>query len=94
MTDKELDEIEARCRAATEGPWRRYEASGDIESVGSVPKLIARGTWPHDGAFIVHARTDVSALVAEVKSLREQVAAAVRLVKRQADREASGMGDI
>ena len=130
MTEAELDAIEARCRAATEGPWNvtPYDAeyaSGNIERMwdidGSYPeddkpwqRSVARvwgdnAVWLRDresdggnAAFIAHARTDVPALVAEVRRLRaerdaalaevarltEALDAAARLVKRKADRAA------
>jgi len=95
MTDAELDAIEARCRAATEGPWAWDDHGWIFPTAAFTSCVIAdNAAAPEDMTFIAHARTDVPALLAEVKSLREQVAAAVRLVKRQADREASAMGDI
>jgi hypothetical protein len=48
MTDEELDRIEARCNAATAGPWK-------------------------DGEFIVAAREDIPALLAEVRRLRAEL---------------------
>ena len=79
MTDEELAGIEARCNAATAGPW---EVSGRGFGYWAV---ICE--YPHSPAvdgccsrenatFIAHARTDVSALLAEVRRLRGLVKAA------------------
>ena len=67
---KRLDEIEARTRAATEGPWTwatHSTADGDEWAVFSPADWALatnRGGWGHDAEFIAHARTDVPALVA------------------------------
>ncbi len=82
MTEEELTAIEGRANAATLGPWAthdqgRYDYSicrdhGDstcqplFERIGPVDNCI-------DGVFIAAARTDVPALVAEVRRLRELV---------------------
>lgn len=76
-TPLDLDAISARAAAATEGPWVIERAriwSGEPHP----PKtelLMFRGgrEWTPDAEFIAHARTDVPALVEEVKRLREQV---------------------
>lgn len=82
-TDLDLDAIEARAKAATPGPWcedgiRRvlrmayktdYEACDreewDTPGHGDHP-----GYYGGDPAFIAAARTDVDALIAEVRMLR------------------------
>jgi hypothetical protein len=82
MTDAELDAIEARCRAATSGPW----GFRPLVAIESAAREVVGIDWitedtadlalrDEDGAFIAAARTDVPALVAEVRRLREQVAA-------------------
>ena len=82
MTDIDLDAIEARANAATDGPWSVYQ------TMHAEPKVVnSTGHWPAgevanasnspadygnaDAEFIAHARTDVPALVAEVRRLRE-----------------------
>lgn len=74
MSDDELNAIEARANAATPGPW---EADGaDVttrytsHSKGLVRWQVASYVDPRDLDFIVHAREDVPALVAEVRRLR------------------------
>jgi hypothetical protein len=80
----DLDAIEARAEAATEGPWwpegkviggwriyaRDREQAPDFTEVGSVREVFV-GTGQHDADadFIAHARTDVPALLAEVRRL-------------------------
>lgn len=82
MTSEELREIEQRCEAASEGPWR-YEVD---EKPGVVTWEHVRGPRPfalhqstnhpqdsRDLAFIAHARTDVPRLVAEVRRLQAEL---------------------
>lgn len=94
MTDGELTAIEARCNAATPGPWTFAHGGlpGDDgwslrsdNAAADVVKLVAE-CWPcsihggqkhreelrFNGDFIAHARTDVPALIDEVKRLRAQ----------------------
>jgi hypothetical protein len=72
ITEEQLAEIEARANAATPGPWRESASCGLVSDhphvtrdVWSIPKL--DGDMP----FIAAARTDVPALVAEVRRLRK-----------------------
>lgn len=82
MTDEELAEIEARAVRATAGPWITHGyGSGD-----SYVRVTQPDGWPddpvcdvgrntnnreQDAAFIAYARTDVPALVAEVRRLQK-----------------------
>lgn len=101
MTDLDLDAIEARANAATDGPWvvkhePAWEADNvqhpDVITVGAQmweaddePMTVCLVSTDHeddpvdvllDAEFIAHARTDVPALVAEVRRLREESAKA------------------
>ena len=81
LTDAYLDAIEQRAHAATEGPW---EASAHDHAAGDVPILDRTGHYlvicpdcgvrggyeRADAEFIAHARSDVPALLAEVRRLR------------------------
>lgn len=86
MTEAEFAAIEARCAAATPGPWVAYP--GEVRrDVGELPFL----RWlPHDSphghaydearrqadaAFIAAARQDVPALLAEAGRLRAALSA-------------------
>ncbi len=71
MTDRELNEIEARLRRATPAPWvpddsfiRRWHTTGDVMFVAERPATAS------DVIFIAHAPEDVKALLREVKRLR------------------------
>jgi hypothetical protein len=75
MTNEQLDEIEARANAATPGPWEvlnkwwvipHGKSEWDGEICGNVYQ-------DGDSDFIAAARSDVPALVAEVRRLREYV---------------------
>lgn len=71
---KRLDEIEARTRAATEGPWEaehHYNRLTGKHAVSEIPRVaecMGNGDGgldcKEDAEFIAHARTDVPALVA------------------------------
>ena len=89
----DLDAIEARANAATEGPWAVWNPShgpshltigGQVawRSTDSATSYDDDETIPHwaDGNFMAHARTDVPALVAAVRDLRDEVATANRVL--------------
>ena len=69
MTNEMLDEIEAYCQAATPGPWVKSESKPWDVIIGLNFRL-AEIRYPHDLEFIVRARTDFPALLAEIKRLR------------------------
>lgn len=78
MRDDELQEIEARAAAATPGPWFTQDCPSRRHGDGLVNVVTDHGLtplleWcsPEDGAFAARARTDVPALVAEVRRLRQ-----------------------
>ena len=86
MTEEELVEIEARAAAATPGPWEwnggQFEDArlqwGD-KFVLFASLYMPRGNWEAyvdvsdaDMDFIAAARSDVPALVAEVRRLRAE----------------------
>jgi hypothetical protein len=78
LEDDELQEIDARCQAATAGPWlsfveRRDRESGSdfIRTPGADIELL--GATRGDQEFIAHARQDIPALLAEVSRLRSRL---------------------
>ena len=80
LTDAELDEIEALCNAAQDGPWTIYGNGASAWIVNSAGDA-ELGNWlvcrdvrrPEDRAFIARARTALPALIAEVRSLRAKL---------------------
>lgn len=83
MSEDELKAIEARADAATPGPWRwlnpRMIYSENTEVLCAWAIHADDSDIDCDGAdraFIVAARTDIPALVAEVRRLRRVIAAA------------------
>ncbi|MBN1207447.1 MAG: hypothetical protein JXB05_21395 [Myxococcaceae bacterium] len=80
MTDSELDEIRARCQAATPGPWKAFIEGRDHESgssfimtgegVGRRQDIEMSGATTADYDFIAHARQDVPRLLEEIARLR------------------------
>jgi hypothetical protein len=76
MTDDELKAIEARAHAATPGPWEGFDGYVLVPSVGAVEFVTDNpsfGDSSNDTEFIASARTDVPALVAEVRRLQDVV---------------------
>jgi len=80
MTPSELAAIEARANAATEGPW--LESGSQItasETDGDGrpwPWMVASDLAPNDCVFLACARADIPALVARVRELEAELAAA------------------
>ena len=80
LSDERLNEIEARTRHATDGPWKSMVidannaavwAGGNTVFTSQRIGRVNRNTEPvSDAEFIAHARQDVPALLAEVKRLR------------------------
>lgn len=84
-TGDRLDQIAARCNAATDGPWETWQASDEESTTwidhrfGDVLNHDERGhghmrenfAWMKrdDAEFIAHARTDVPALVAALRAV-------------------------
>jgi len=87
LDDKRLAEIEARCNAATPGPWKGDCRDGFVKYAvyGSDGTLVLRVDHKNyesgfigecsveDESFVLHAPTDVPALVAEVRRLRVEL---------------------
>ena len=89
MTEKELEEIDARVKAATEGPWRWRPFGGDwhlVQDSGARKVIISGGLTRNELGvlvtmsegdplcdFIAKSREDVPKLVAEVRRLRREL---------------------
>jgi hypothetical protein len=79
----DLDAIEARVEAATEGPWFKvndtdvcWSANGTHPEVAVCLRTEDVGVVQSHEAnadFIAHARTDIPALVAELRAAREAI---------------------
>lgn len=75
MTDEELNAIEARANAATVGPWRGAKDEG-VEADATAVFETGCGCCTEkflsepDALFIANARTDVPALVAEIRRIK------------------------
>lgn len=86
LTEQQLDEIEARANTATPGPWctvgaeifQGAEYTPDVSPWIGETCRASGGMGKADAAFVAHARTDVPALVAEVRRLRSELATALR----------------
>ena len=93
MTAADLDAIEQRAHAATEGPWEMYRphhASGFHSVIGGAGGTdnLADDVLEADAEFIAHARSDAPALLAEVRRL-QAAGERVRALHRPVDIEPS-----
>ena len=75
LSDTDLDEIEARLRVATAGPWKSYvegqdHTSGSSFVATSASDIELTGATVGDQDFIAHAREDLPRLLDEVRRLR------------------------
>jgi hypothetical protein len=78
-TSQELNEIEARCDAATEGPWNTRKTKAGLhvntraKEVHGTPVLAylqpGTGRMQENAAFMAAARTDMSRLIRAVRAL-------------------------
>lgn len=72
LTEEQLQEIEARCEAATPNNLRLMDDGIIIEDDGSV---IADFGNNHDDAILfIHARTDIPALLAHIREFEAEKA--------------------
>lgn len=80
----DLEPIQARCEAATPGPWGYHHEVNEVYSEQCDDESSFQMAWfaygtvyrrmkrrEHDGNFIAHAREDIPALIAEVERLRD-----------------------
>lgn len=71
MTDEQLTAIEQRANAAPPGPWRNVMSCANSEFITCLENDDGYLLFDCDTLdFVSHARTDVPALVAEVRRLR------------------------
>ena len=89
LSDSELEEIRARERAATPGPWTLTVGAGAAMVTDDAVVIFAGGPedcsdpgddthpTPADKAFLDNARTDIPKLLSEVDELRARVADSV-----------------
>ncbi|MFJ5923877.1 hypothetical protein ACIQF6_14890 [Kitasatospora sp. NPDC092948] len=74
-----LDAIQARCDAATKGPWYPDYIDGMVHDLEGRTVAQTAATDPNPNAtFIAHARRDVPALIARVQELEQQLAEMTR----------------
>lgn len=88
MNEEQLQAIEERAHAATPGPWMEEAESGEWWVASMSDETAALYVIPDtalmnqaDVDFIAHARDDVPALIAEVRSLRVTDSAVLRKVE-------------
>lgn len=84
----DLDAIEARANSATPGPWAT-SSEWSVRTGARDDELVACVQYKdhgRDAAFIAAARTDVPALVAELRALRAERNATARVVAAARER--------
>jgi len=76
MTEKELQEIEERCKKATKGPWKsmiegRDHTSGDsFIMTGGEDIYISNPLLDNNQDFIASAKQDIPKLISEIRRLK------------------------
>jgi hypothetical protein len=75
LSDADLDQIEARLRAASPAPWKSFVEGRDHTSGSSFiatpdSDIELTGATAADQDFIAHARQDLPKLLHEVRRLR------------------------
>lgn len=73
LTPERLDEIEARCEAATPGPWRNRDLLGVLGRPEDGVQICG-GCTNDNRDFIAHARQDIPALIAAVRERDARIA--------------------
>ena len=71
LTAAQLAEIEARAKAATPGEWEAFGLFGNEAHVWVNGRLIASGLTRNDARLVAHARTDIPALLRDLRAARE-----------------------
>lgn len=70
LTDDDLRAIEERAEMADPGPWEYNHRGGIVDARGYHLLSFSQGHRKQNHPLIAHARTDIPALVAEVRRLR------------------------
>jgi hypothetical protein len=85
LSDEELDRIECRVAAATDGPWccyvedqdsaadRKFIELGICNELGTCKLIEVTGATVADQDFIANARQDLPGLLQEVRYLRARL---------------------
>jgi hypothetical protein len=89
----DLDAIEARADAATEGPWfNNRNGVVIVESHPLAPTVSENSSWG-DAEFIAAARADIPALVAELRAARADLGLVHLALQHDRDCEEEGEGE-
>ena len=75
MDKIQIDEIRARCDAATPGPWDAHPGP-DYEYIFALGDGMAHVRGPYNAEFIAHARQDIPALLDALEAERARADAA------------------
>ncbi|WP_424862878.1 hypothetical protein [Streptomyces sp. MMS24-I29] len=79
LTEQQLADIETRANAAAPGPWVRWGSGHPTTLIDAEGLFVGNIAQGEDADFILHARQDVPALVAEVRHARARIAELERL---------------
>lgn len=75
LTDEQLDTIQKRAQAATEGSWKydmKYGYLAPVTPQRQIATICNEITRDADAEFIANARTDIPSLLDEIKHLRKE----------------------
>lgn len=98
----DLDAIEARANAATQGPWKCGRERDDVGLIVHANVYLSEtviappdSTYcpQRDSEFIAHSRTDIPALIAEVRRLRELTSVSMGVGSGRSDNRLVVHGD-
>jgi hypothetical protein len=80
MTQTEINEIEARAKAATVGPWvtdlhkSRYSVyCGDLDHYHPIASIAYNQNQENNAKFIAHSRIDIIKCIDEIERLKEVI---------------------
>lgn len=94
LTPERLAEIEARAKAATPGEWEAFGLFGNEAHVWVNGRLIASGLTRNDARLVAHARTDIPALLRDLRTAREALANVVKATSHGQDRHSAAAHSI
>ena len=72
LSAEELDAMEARCEAATPGPWKVVQKGNTVKSMAIKGVCSGMSALRDDYNFIAHARTDLPRLLSAYRALAEK----------------------
>jgi hypothetical protein len=90
LEQSRIDEIKARCEAATPGPWKKHDKADyseihNTDTWGKALAPIALVADSDDALFIAHAKQDMTDLLAEINQLNYTLTGVMHFVDKWFD---------